>query len=133
MPPTSIGSVTGRVPSIAPTPAGYPTAAVQAAPDALTAAAPAAVTAATPSTTVGSALGAFTDPPSAAEMAALRTFVNALKTDDAAIKAELVKLVTDITAARAEVVKLVADITALRSTVAGTLTKLKAPGIMLSA
>ena len=31
MPPTSIGSVTGRVPPIAPTPAGYPTAAVVAA------------------------------------------------------------------------------------------------------
>jgi hypothetical protein len=31
--------------------------------------------------TVGANIGAFTDPPSAAEMAALRTFVNALKAD----------------------------------------------------
>ena len=37
--------------------------------------------------TVGSALGAFTDPPSAAEMAALRTFVNALRADVLAMKA----------------------------------------------
>lgn len=36
--------------------------------------------------TVGSALGAFTDPPSAGEMAALRTFVNALRTDMAALE-----------------------------------------------
>lgn len=36
--------------------------------------------------TVGSALGAFTDPPSAAEMAALRTFVNALRVDIIAMK-----------------------------------------------
>lgn len=41
------------------------------------------------SLTVGSAIGAFTDPPSAGEMAALRTFVNALKTDAAAVKAVL--------------------------------------------
>jgi hypothetical protein len=39
--------------------------------------------------TVGSALGAFTDPPSAAEMGALRTFVNALKTDAAADRAKI--------------------------------------------
>jgi hypothetical protein len=39
--------------------------------------------------TVGSAIAAFTDPPSAAEMAALRTFVNALKTDAAADRAKI--------------------------------------------
>jgi hypothetical protein len=44
--------------------------------------------------TVGTALGAFTDPPSAAEMAALRTFVNALKTDAAAMNALLSQLRT---------------------------------------
>lgn len=36
--------------------------------------------------TVGAAIGAFTDPPSAAEMATLRTFVNALRTDVIAIR-----------------------------------------------
>lgn len=39
--------------------------------------------------TVGANLGAFTDPPSAAEMAALRTFVNALKADAAADRAKI--------------------------------------------
>ena len=34
--------------------------------------------------TVGTNIAAFTDPPSAAEMTTLRTFVNALKTDNAA-------------------------------------------------
>ena len=37
--------------------------------------------------TVGAAIGAFTDPPSPAEMATLRTFVNALRTDVIAIRA----------------------------------------------
>jgi hypothetical protein len=36
--------------------------------------------------TVGTDIGAFTDPPSAAEMALLRTFVNALKADILAMK-----------------------------------------------
>jgi len=36
--------------------------------------------------TVGADIGAFTDPPSAAEMALLRTFVNALKADILAMK-----------------------------------------------
>ena len=35
--------------------------------------------------TVGTNIAEFTDPPSAAEMATLRTFVNALKTDNAAL------------------------------------------------
>ena len=35
--------------------------------------------------TVGADLGAFTNPPSVGEMAALRTFVNALKADQATI------------------------------------------------
>lgn len=39
--------------------------------------------------TVGSAIAAFTDPPSAAEMALLRTFVNALKVDAAADRAKI--------------------------------------------
>lgn len=39
--------------------------------------------------TVGTALGAFTDPPSAAEMALLRTFVNALKVDVTADRAKI--------------------------------------------
>jgi len=38
------------------------------------------------SLTVGSDIAAFTDPPSAAEMALLRTFVNALKADVLAMK-----------------------------------------------
>lgn len=40
-----------------------------------------------PAVTVGADIAAFTDPPSAAEMALLRTFVNALKVDAAAIRA----------------------------------------------
>jgi len=36
---------------------------------------------------VGSDIAAFTDPPSAAEMALLRTFVNALKADNVALRA----------------------------------------------
>jgi hypothetical protein len=39
--------------------------------------------------TVGADIAAFTDPPSAAEMALLRTFVNALKADAAAVRAVL--------------------------------------------
>lgn len=39
--------------------------------------------------TVGTAIGAFTDPPSAAEMALLRTFVNALKVDVTADRAKI--------------------------------------------
>jgi hypothetical protein len=39
--------------------------------------------------TVGADIAAFTDPPSAAEMALLRTFVNALKADQAALRAAL--------------------------------------------
>ncbi len=50
---------------------------------------PTAVVADLGAVTVGAALGAFTDPPSAAEMAALRTFVNALKADGAADRAKI--------------------------------------------
>lgn len=39
--------------------------------------------------TVGSNIAAFTDPPSAAEMALLRTFVNALKADAAADRVKI--------------------------------------------
>lgn len=46
--------------------------------------------------TVGAALGAFTDPPSAAEMAALRTFVNALKVDAAADRAKINALLAQL-------------------------------------
>lgn len=45
--------------------------------------------------TVGAALGAFTDPPSAGEMAALRTFVNALRVDSLAQTVLVNKLRTD--------------------------------------
>lgn len=41
----------------------------------------------TQTATVGSDIAAFTDPPSAAEMALLRTFVNALKADNVALRA----------------------------------------------
>ena len=44
--------------------------------------------------TVGADIGAFTDPPSAGQMATLRTFVNALKADSAAIIALLNQLRT---------------------------------------
>jgi hypothetical protein len=46
--------------------------------------------------TVSTNIAAFTDPPSAAEMALLRTFVNALKTDAAAI----IVLVNELRAAQ---------------------------------
>ena len=38
--------------------------------------------------TVGADIGAFTDPPTALQMAALRTFVNALKADNADLRAK---------------------------------------------
>lgn len=46
--------------------------------------------------TVGSDIGAFTDPPSAAEMALLRTFVNALKADLTNVKQVTNSLVDDL-------------------------------------
>ena len=52
--------------------------------------------------TVGADLGAFTDPPSAAEMAALRTFVNALKADHAATLTNLATLRTFVNADKAD-------------------------------
>ena len=63
----------------------------------------AGITAGAPAVTVGTALGAFSDPPSAGEMADLRTFVNALKTDNAATLVELAKAVSDLTALIAKV------------------------------
>lgn len=48
--------------------------------------------------TVSTNIAEFTDPPSAAEMALLRTFVNALKTDNAA----LIVLVNELRAALTE-------------------------------
>lgn len=53
------------------------------------------------SATVGANIAAFTDPPSAAEMAALRTFVNALKADNATLIARVNSLITDNVALRA--------------------------------
>lgn len=134
MPPTNIDSLSGgaSAPAQSPTGVALPQAANVAAPSAITAANPAAITAGTPATTVGAALGAFTDPPSAAEMGALRTFVNALKTDVAALKAEYVKTNTDLAACRAEIVKLVTDITALRSTTASEIAALKAAPLQAS-
>lgn len=49
--------------------------------------------------TVGADLGAFTDPPSAAEMALLRTFVNALKADVVANRAKINALLDSLQAA----------------------------------
>jgi hypothetical protein len=46
--------------------------------------------------TVGADLGAFTDPPSAAEMAALRTFVNALKADLTDVKQITNSIIDDL-------------------------------------
>ncbi len=43
-----------------------------------------------PTATVGADIAAFTDPPSAAEMALLRTFVNALKADLAALRTAVI-------------------------------------------
>lgn len=57
--------------------------------DALIAAVPTAAVADLGAVTVSTNIGAFTDPPSAAEMALLRTFVNALKADAAADRAKI--------------------------------------------
>lgn len=57
--------------------------------NALAAAIPTAAVADLGAVTVGTAIAAFTDPPAAAEMALLRTFVNALKTDAAADRAKI--------------------------------------------
>ena len=70
------------------------------------------MTSAAPAVTVGAALGAFTDPPSAGEMAALRTFVNALKTDNAATLVELAKLLTDVTNDKKNVTQVIDDLQA---------------------
>lgn len=52
--------------------------------------------------TVGADIAAFTDPPSAVEMSTLRTFVNALKADNAAQKTTIDSLVTRLNQARAD-------------------------------
>jgi len=135
MPPTNIDSLTsGGISAPAQTPGALaiPSAANVAAPAAVTAADPAAITAATPATTVGSALGAFTDPPSAAEMGALRTFVNALKTDVAALKAEYVKTNTDLAAVRTQFLLDLDDMVALRATLAAEIAALKAAPLQAS-
>ena len=67
---------------------------------------------AAPTVTVGAALGAFTDPPSAAEMAALRTFVNALKTDNAATLVQLAALAVDVVNLKKNVTQIVDDLQA---------------------
>lgn len=48
--------------------------------------------------TVGTDIAAFTDPPSAAEMATLRTFVNAVKADNVAQRAAIRELATRLNA-----------------------------------
>ena len=50
--------------------------------------------------TVSTDIGAFTDPPSAAEMALLRTFVNALKADAADLRQGLTAVIDDLQAAK---------------------------------
>jgi hypothetical protein len=67
---------------------------------------------AAPTVTVGSAIAAFTDPPSAAEMSTLRTFVNALKTDDASLVTQLVALAADVLAIKKVVTKIIDDLQA---------------------
>ena len=52
--------------------------------------------------TVGVDIAAFTDPPSAAEMALLRTFVNALKADVATLRSEVAIAFTRINSAKAD-------------------------------
>ena len=64
---------------------------------------------AAPTVTVGTAIGAFTDPPSAAEMALLRTFVNALKTDNAAALVSLAALAVDVLELKKLINKLIDD------------------------
>lgn len=78
--------------------------------DGLTATAPAALTATAPAAaTVGSDIAAFTDPPSAGEMAALRTFVNALKADNADLRTKLAAAVVDLAALRTPLAAAVTD------------------------
>ena len=67
---------------------------------------------AAPTVTVGSAIAAFTDPPSAAEMATLRTFVNALKTDDASLVTQLTALAADVLALKKVITQIVDDLQA---------------------
>lgn len=81
--------------------AAVPTAITAADPTAIAGADPAAITAADP----GAALGAFTDPPSAAEMATLRTRVNEMRTLDLDVKARLAEyrtLILDLKARQVE-------------------------------
>lgn len=92
---------TGSVASDAVIASALPAAIAAATPTALTATAPTAVVAADPS----GALGAFTDPPTAGEMAALRTLVNELRTlvvDLKARQAENRTLAVDVIARQAE-------------------------------
>lgn len=55
-----------------------------------------------PAATVGVDIPAFTDPPSAAEMTALRTFVNALKADVATLRGEVATAFTRINQAKVD-------------------------------
>ena len=50
--------------------------------------------------TVGSDIAAFTDPPAAAEMALLRTFVNALKVDVDDLRQTVTALIDDLQTAQ---------------------------------
>ena len=50
--------------------------------------------------TVSTDIAAFTDPPSAAEMALLRTFVNALKADAADLRQGLTAVIDDLQTAQ---------------------------------
>ena len=85
-----------------------PAAITGADPAAITGADPAAITAADPS----AALGAFSDPPNAGEMAALRTLINELRTLDIDFKARFAEyntLILDEKARLAEYRTLVLD------------------------
>jgi hypothetical protein len=74
---------------------------------------------ATAAPTVGANIAAFTDPPSAAEMALLRTFVNALKADNAAQQTTIDTLIARLNQARADLLDVRAK---LAATVEGTYT-----------
>jgi hypothetical protein len=62
--------------------------------------------------TVGTDIAAFTDPPSAAEMATLRTFVNALKADHGTLRSEVATAVQRINQIRTDLLDVRAKVTA---------------------
>lgn len=102
---TSIATDLAGMQTAAPSTAATAALAADAAVD------PAVQTSAAPDAlTVGADIAAFTEPPAAAEMALLRTFVNAVKADITELHDELTKAVADVTALRDSLLLAIDDI-----------------------